>query len=178
MSGLQASPNNFWTSGDVQVTATGDKAVFTPATPVKVVRWGYVARSLLDVGAGAIFTLDYRPIAGSDSGRVNGATSGTVAAKNSAHTDTGGGAIPTSTTDSAQGTGRDHPVRTNTNSPSGAYGPLLVRPGEEVVFECTDAADTAGLNIMFWAEYEQMPYQGDRTLAEGDSNPLANMTLT
>lgn len=178
MSSLQSSGTQFWISPSVQVTATGDKAVFTPPCPVLVTRWGYVARSLLDVGAGAVFTCDWRPTAGSDTNRVNGSTTGTPTFAHSEHADLGGGSISTSTTDSAAGTGRYHPIRTTTNVVDSIPGPLPVYPGEELVFECTDAADTAGLDIQFFVEYEQRPFQGDSSLAEGNSNLVASMTLT
>ena len=148
----------------VDFTTTGDKWVLTPARPINIIRWGIVADALIDVGAGMVVALDFRPTAGSDSGRVNGATS--------SGRDTAGGTLSTGTTDVAAGSGsyRDLvPVAASGLSATGTgeYGGFQVDPGEQAVFEVTDAADTAGSSGVLFVEYVTMPAgQGSRWTAK------------
>lgn len=98
-------------------TATGDGMIFTPAQPIDVYRFIIIADALIDVGAGMVVTLDHRPTAGSDTSRVTIATM-TISADIAA----GAGAYVTMDADE----------------------PFEVNPGEELVVEVTNAADTAG----------------------------------
>lgn len=145
-------------SAQISVASTGDKFTFTPGNPVDIVRWGIIADVLIDVGVGATVKADFRPTAGSDTGRGDGDV----------------GSI-TTTVDIAQGDG----LYTETVSP-GQTGKTLqtfrVDPGEQVVFQVTDAADTAGTGHIF-IEFRQMPFVGDAAVTAGlDSNRIAGFT--
>jgi hypothetical protein len=137
----------------VNFAAAADTVYITPATPIKIVRWGLVVTSLLDVGAGFIAALDFRPTAGSDTDRVNGSVAAGV--------DTAGGTI-TTTADVAAGAGLYHELST----------PLEILPGEQGVIQITDAADTAGTGL-FWVEYEEEPFAAAYA---GSDSRLVNMT--
>jgi hypothetical protein len=137
----------------VDFTTAADTVYVTPATPIKIVRWGLVVTSLLDVGAGFAAAMDFRPTAGSDTDRVNGAVASGI--------DTAGGTI-TTTADVAAGDGLYHELSQ----------PLEVLPGEQVVIQITDAADTAGTGL-FWVEYEEEPFAAAYA---GTSSRLVNMT--
>ena len=145
-------------SAQISVATTGDKFTFTPGRPVDIVRWGIIADVLIDVGVGMTIAADHRITAGSDTGRVNAAV-GTI----------------TDTDDIAQGDG----VYTENVSPLITARPtetFRVDPGEQVVFEVTDAADTAGTGHIF-IEYRQIPFVGDANVAAGlDSNRIAGFT--
>lgn len=141
----------------VALDATDDEVKWAPGKPIDVVRWGFIITTALDVGAGFGAALDLRPTVGSDTDRVNGDSSGT--------TDTGGGTI-TATADVAVGAGLYHNVDP----------PLEVDPGEELVLQITDAADTSGAGY-FFVEYEERPFVGDSNVTAGDpSNRIDNMT--
>ena len=146
------------TSAQIAVNSTGDKFSFTPGRPVNIVRWGIIADALIDVGVGMTIAADHRPTITSDTGRGDGDV-GTI----------------TTTADIAQGDG----IYTETVSPD-VTGKTLqtfrVDPGEQVVFQVTDAADTAGTGIIF-VEYRQLPFVGDANVAAGlDSNRIAGFT--
>lgn len=150
----------FSISAQVALTTTGDKFTFSPAVPVNIVRWGVIADALIDVGAGMVIALDHRVTFGSDTGRVNGATS--------AGKDTAGGTLSTGTTDVAQGKGLYREVNQ-------VPGPFKLAPGEQAVFEVTDAADTAGTGFL-WLEYEVEGFAGTGETTVAAGNRLANMT--
>lgn len=139
-------------SDQVDLTSTGDKLVWTPGTPVNIIRWGIIADALIDVGAGMTVKMDHRPTAGSDSSRTDGTPSTAVNL--------------VTAVDVAAG--------------KGIYVDLSeafeVDPGEEVVFQVTDAPDTAGTGVIF-IEYDRLPFQNDSNLAAAD-NRLSNMTKT
>ncbi len=120
---------------DVAVTATGDKFTFAPGCPIEIIRWGIIVKTKVDVGAGMTIKMDHRPTAGDDTSRTDGT----------------GGADLTASADIAQG--------------KGAYvepdKPFEVDPGEEVVFQVTDAADTAGEVHIFFM-YQERPFQPPR----------------
>lgn len=139
--------------GPVVFTSTGDKYIFTPANPIDVYRWGLITNALLDVGAGFVLALDFRPTAGSDTNRVEMST------------------ISTGTTDVAAGKmvynqaiGADNDGETaedGTLRNVAPTGPIECDPGEELVIEVTNAADTAGTGYVF-IEYVELPAQGTR----------------
>lgn len=145
-------------SAQIAVNSTGDKMTFTPGIPVNIVRWGIIADALIDVGAGMTIKADLRPTAGSDSGRGDG-DMGDI----------------TVTTDIAQGDGvYTEEVATPASTAVGAKG--LVDPGEQVVFQVTDAADTAGTGIIF-IEYEAEGFSGGLPATAGTfANRTSNMT--
>ncbi len=143
-------------SSQQDLTATGDKFTFTPARPVNIIRWGVIADALIDVGVGMTIKADFRPTAGSDTGRGDGNV----------------GDI-TVTADIAQGKG----AYTEEVSGAGTKQKFQVDPGEQVVFQVTDAADTAGTGLIF-VEYEEEGFQGDTNVTVGDlSNRIGNLII-
>lgn len=145
-------------SAQIALNSTGDKATFTFARPVDIVRWGIIADALIDVGVTMVVKLDHRPTAGSDTNRTDGIPDGTTT-KN----------ITTGTTDIAQGKVAVVNLAT----------PFSVDPGEQVVAQVTDAADTAGTGIVF-IEYIPKPFAGDTTLPSAQSefsNRIANVVM-
>ena len=125
-------------SSQVVFTTTGDKVTFTPSQPIDVIGFGLITDALLDVGAGMVLKLDHRPTAGSDSSRTDGLTpDGAASAQN----------LSTSTTDIAAG---DFAYVIFTR-------PYEVDPGEQLVAEVTDAADTAGTGFIFLI-YQKRPF--------------------
>ncbi len=144
-------------SAQVAMASTGDKMTFTPGCPVNIVRWGVIADALIDVGAGFTIKADWRPTAGSDSSRSDG-TCGDI----------------TVTSDINQGQGAY--TEECATPDAGLPAMFLVDPGEQIVFEVTDAADTSGTGMIF-VEYELLPFVGDRNAtADGFSNRIDNMT--
>ncbi len=141
----------------VDVGSTGDKASWAPGRPVNIVRWGFMVHTNLVSGASFAMTLDHRPTIASDTGRTNGSVAAGV--------DTAGGSI-TLTGNANAGKGRYHNVV--------AANGFHVDPGEEVVFEVTDAA-TSGAVFLF-IEYQALPFVGDGTATESDANRIFNMT--
>lgn len=135
----------------VDATATGD-TVMTFAQPIDILRWGFITEVPLDVGAGMTVSLDHRPTAGTDTGRVEI------------------DAMAAFTADIAAGLGRwadlDDAVAQATAVDGslvdvGTGNPFQVDPGEQVVFDVDDAADTAGTLTIF-IEYLEKPMTGTR----------------
>lgn len=158
----------------IVITSTGDKAVFTPSRPCQVMRWGYVA-DVSSTVTPPVFGLDFRPTAGSNSGRVTGASSGGY--------DTGGGGTITTTalSQTAQGKGVYNNVTLNPANVAVGAGDLqlFIIPGNQLVFTVTTAA-TAGSGF-FFVEYLEKPFVGDAKLpasqAGAPSFATSNMTL-
>lgn len=152
------SPDNAADAG-YALNSTGDKAFWQPGQPVDIVRWGIIADGLIDVGAGMTVKLDHRPTVGSDTDRGDG----------------DGGDI-TVTADIVAGDG----IYTEELSAAAVLAStpaiLEVDPGEEVVFQVTDAADTAG-DGYFFIEFIERPFVGDANVTAGDaSNRIAGFT--
>ena len=116
-------------------SSTGDKATFTFAQPVDVVGVGFIADALLDVGAGFVFKFDRRVTAGSDTGRGDGDV----------------GTLTNGTTDVVAGT-----VIYNDLA-----APVELNAGDQVVFEVTNVADTAGTGFAF-IKYQRRPFVAGR----------------
>lgn len=131
------------------IASTGDKFTFTPTKPVDVVRWGFIAD--VAVTGSPVIAMDKRPTAGSDTGRVDGATASGV--------DTAGGSISPGAI--SQGKGVYHNLS----------GLLSVNPGEQLVAQVTTAAG-AGTGT-FFVEYYERSFVGD---AKSGQNRIANMT--
>ncbi len=145
-------------SAQVAMTSLGDKMTFMQAVPVNIVRWGVIANSLIDVGAGFTIKADHRPTAGSDSSRGDG-DAGDV----------------TVTADIAQGKGI-YTEEVATPASTAAPTKFLLDPGEQVVFEVTDAADTGGTGFIF-VEYEMEGFSGvSPAVALTLPNRISNMT--
>ena len=139
--------------GAVKFDTTGDKFAFRSSRPVDIVRWGFIATDLIDVGVRLTVRADFRPTIGDDTGRISGEL-----ALGAGVIDLGTSAVPAHTTgDVAPGTG----VYTNFVSSAGVAlqaaaadntkteVPFELDPGEEIVFEVTDAADTDGAGYIF-----------------------------
>lgn len=131
--------------------ATGDGMVFAPGSPVEIIRWGFIADALIDVGTTMIVALDK-----TNSGGTRG--DGDV------------GTITTGTDDILKNDG----IYTENVSPGVTLHPTephKLIPGEFVTLQVTDAADTAGTFIPF-IEYRKLPFVGDSL--SGDDG-LANL---
>ncbi len=145
-------------SAQVAMTSLGDKMTFMQAVPVNIVRWGVIANALIDVGAGFTIKGDHRPTAGSDASRGDG--------------DVGDVTV---TTDIAQGKGVYTEECATPASPA-VPTKFLLDPGEQVVFEVTDIADTAGTGFIF-VEYEMEGFSGGLpAVALTLPNRISNMT--
>jgi hypothetical protein len=140
---------------------TGDLVTFTPARPVNIVRWGIIVAVILDVGAGFTMKADFRPTANSDTDRGDGDV----------------GDI-TTTTDVAVGKGiyTEEVLGDGSGSGVSAEQKFKVDPGEQVVFQVTDAADTTGDGWIF-VEYEEEGFSGgDPATALSLANRISNLT--
>lgn len=144
---------HLWTGLQDDATAAADGETWAPGTPVEIMRWGFIADALVDVGAGMIVKLDKTNSAGTrDDGGVGSiTTTSDVAAEDGLYTEN---VSPLVTA---------HPTE-----------PHKLIPGERVTFQITDAADTAGTFIPF-IEYRKLPFVGDAASPTG-SNDLVNMT--
>lgn len=124
---------------------------FAPVVPIDIVRWGYICdQTLLDVGVTFNIALDHRPTAGSDTGRVE--IDEIVRTTDLA---LGKGVVRELVLAVAQVTAEDGSLRDVSGT-----GPFQVDPGEEVVIQVTDAADTGG-DITVWFEYFELPQNLD-----------------
>lgn len=130
------------------IDSTGDKVFWTPGQPVTILRWGVITYGTLTIDSGACdISLDHRPIAGADTNRVEVSVMSLLDGDD----DTVSQVFyhdmdPASTVD---------PVP----------GPLKVLPGEQVVFEVTDAAGAG--DGYFFVEYLCHPFVGG---SEDDAN--------
>lgn len=129
----------------VAVDGLGDVFSFVPGSPVEVIRWGLIADALIDVGAGMTVKADKVNSAGTrgdgDAGSVT--TTSDIAAEDGIYTENVSPGVTA------------HPTE-----------PHKLIPGERIVFQVTDIADTAGDAFIF-IEYRKRPFVGD---------DLANMT--
>lgn len=153
------------------VSTTGDKAFYTPGQPVDIVRWGVIADDLVDVGAGMTIKADHRPTVGSDTDRTDGTVgditvTADIAAGKGAYTESFSGSDGSTTTINSTGVGGQK------REEAGQYG-FEVDPGEQVVFQVTDAADTAG-KVYIFIEVIEKPFVGGSESETGSR--IANMT--
>lgn len=145
---------HFQVSAQINYAVAADKFSFAPPMPIAIVRWGVINNSTTVVGS-EVITGDLRITAGSDAGRVNGATSSGV--------DTQGGTLTPTATAAGKGNYRN------------LSQPWIVCPGQEAVFEATTGA-TSGTGFV-WFEYAKLPFQGDSALTSlQDANLIYNMT--
>lgn len=125
-------------SAAAAIGSTGDKFIVTPSGPIDIVRWGVLFNAAITNDSG-IVALDKRVTAGSDTGRLDAA----------------GGTLT---------------VTGNIVAGKGIYvepsTPLSIDPGQEAVFEVTDAAQNVG-NVFYWYEFIERPFVAPR---------IANMT--
>lgn len=120
----------------IALTSTGDKFVVSLPVPFDVYEWGVIVTTGLDATLRQI-NLDKRITAGSDSGRVN---------------DAGGAQIAGSAAVAAGTVLYRRPA-----------APVQVNPGEQLVFEVTDAA-VAGAGVLY-VKGRKMPATAPRITA-------------
>lgn len=148
----------------VALESTGDKATITPTNPIRVTKWGFLSADtdgsgIVDVGVGLVVSMDKRPTVYSDTNRVEIdtiTTTADVALGAGLYSDLVSGFSGSST--AVDGS-------TLNNAPSspatGVAVPVDVYPGQQLVFEVKDAADTDADNVIFWVEYIELPFVGD-----------------
>ena len=142
---------------EILAATAEDKAVFTPARPVNIVRWGYITTVVLGDTL-QVLAMDFLPTAGEfTTGRVEGAVAAGI--------DTAGG-TPTSGEATAVGQGRSHNV----------VPKLLVDPGEAVVIEATTPSASGSYYIFI--EYEEEGFSGGLPAVAGTAaNRISNLTV-
>ncbi len=134
---------------------------FVPGHPVAVIRMGIVATTAIANAAGTVtVTATHRPTAGSATGavlkdtmQVTGTT--TVAAGAGVYRDLD---IPAAAT-----TPITSPITHTVNT--GPDGPIVVNPGESLIFDVGNAADSG--SGYFFFEFVELPFAG---------TAIANMT--
>lgn len=139
-------------NGPVVFTSTGDKFILTPAKPIDILRWGYVITVAKDATT-MIVQLDKRPTAGSDSSRttIGEITDAAARAQGAVvYQEPGTGTSAALT----QSTGADGSL-VNVDP----AGPYHITPGQQVVVEVTDAADSTGQGFVF-IEYAEHDFSG------------------
>lgn len=143
---------------EILAATAEDKAVFTPARPVNIVRWGYITTVVLGDTL-MVLAMDFLPTAGEFvTDRVEGAV-------DADGIDTAGGTL-TSGEATAVGKGLFHNV----------VPKLLVDPGEAVVIEATTASASGSYYIFI--EYEEEGFSGGLpAVADTDPNRIGNMTV-
>lgn len=138
----------------VDFNSTGDTVVITPATPIDIYRWGFIALANVNVTAGEV-ALDHRPLAASDSGRVQIQTMTFSSAQDLVagemyYADVFLPNAETTGEDNlsvAGGFGGNAAQVSAVNT--GPDGPWRVDPGGQVVLEIVGAFDAAGTCICF-----------------------------
>ena len=136
---------------DIDATSTGDTVLIRPVKPLDILRWGFISQATVDVGVGAEFGLDHRPTIASDTGRTE-----IAAISVSADVAAGKGQYDDLADAVAAATGID-----GSTVYTGSSNPFKVDPGEEVVFEVKNAADTGG-TVLGFIEYYEEPFVGTR----------------
>lgn len=150
-----ASPTG--SGGPVVFTSTGDKFIFTPGAPVRLLKWGFVAQTDVVPVTNLILTLSKRPTAGSDTSR---AALDTLSLGTSVAYVAGKGAFrdpytasTAATTPSSEPSGSGQGGSYTINSGQAQY---VLKPGEEWVIDVTTAATTTGKGYL-WIEYVLLP---------------------
>ncbi len=135
----------------VDATSTGDTLLLRPIFPIDILRWGILPTVLVDVGATMTISIDHRPTINSDTDRaeIGSITRTTDVAVGAGISDDIANAV-------AQATGVDGSLVDVAPS-----GPFEVDPGEEVIFDVDNAADTGG-TMDVWIEYYVKPFVGSR----------------
>lgn len=145
--------------GPVVFTTTGDKYIFTPATPVLLLKWGIVIQTDLVPVTQCLLSLSRRPTAGSDTARavVDTLRTGTTSFL------AGKGifrdpftASTTATTPASEVAGAGPAGIVGNNTITSGQAQLRLIPGEEWVVDVTTAATTSGKGYI-WIEYLQLP---------------------
>lgn len=138
--------------------STGVVAVFNFGVPVEVLRIGLTVddNELLDVGAGVVLSFQKYLIPGSS---TNAVVLGTISS--TADVAKGSGLYNNLNTGDADGeTAEDGSLRNESprnNFDSG--NKYIIYPGEQLVVDLTDAADTSGKGQV-WVQYVERPFAG------------------
>lgn len=144
--------------GPVVFTSTGDKFVFTPAAPVRLLKWGILIKTALVPVTQCLLSLSYRPTIGSDTSRVvidtlrTGTTS--YAVGKGLYRDPYTASTKATVTDQPSGFG---PLGKNPPDQESGQGQFVLKPGEEWVVDVTTAATTTGEGYIF-LEYVLLPF--------------------
>lgn len=148
-------------NGPVVFTSTGDKLVFTPPAPVRVLKWGFIMSSVaLSTGAaGLSMTLEQRPTAGSDTNRVVVDTLA-IGINNTSYA-LGKGAYRESFTASTEvSVPSSMPANSGplgyTQKIDSGQGQIVCSVGQELVIKVGTAASTTGQGQLF-IEYVVLP---------------------
>lgn len=144
--------------GPVVFTSTGDKFIFTPSAPVRLMKWGFVAQTDVVPVTNLILSLSKRPTAGSDTARAVidtlslGTSAAYVAGKGAYRDPFTASTVATTPLSEVSGSGQ------GSNSPANTSGQqqIVLKPGEEWVIDVTTAATTTGKGYL-WIEYALLP---------------------
>lgn len=177
------NPSQGSTAAYISVAA-GDVFRLSPNAPIRIVRWGFICTTTVNDATNALkLTGDIRVTAGTDTGRVTGAT--TVVASQQGYnasnlpafnTDAAGGSLTlvASASQVAAGKGVYHDLNPQTGSgspllypqpdtafvsPGGVDTQLVVYPGQEFLIKSQATAPAAGAGI-FFVEFEALGFQG------------------
>lgn len=147
--------------GPVDFNATGDKFIFTPAKPSKIMRWGLIFIDAVNPDAGGfVIALDHRVLVGSDVGRVEVAT----ITRADAELSSAGAVFYQEVTRAVAESSVAGLGGTTTKVNVAPSGPLLVIPGQEAVIEVTNAAGVTATGYV-WIEYLELPFAGSNLSA-------------
>ncbi len=130
-------------NGPIVLTTTGDKWIITPANPIAIV----VLQTAKDASA-LVITLETRPTAGSDTGRVVSDTMTDSATARAAGISLERKIVGTNPN---QTTGSDN---SKVNQAPIVGGGIVILPGQEAVFKVGTASATTGAGY-FYADYTE-----------------------
>lgn len=145
--------------GPVVFTSTGDKYIFTPPAPVKLLKWGIVISTDLVPVTQCLLSLSLRPTAGSNTARavIDTLRTGTtifVAGKGILRDPFTASTTATTPASEVAAAGPSGVVGNNTITSGQAQ--FVVIPGQEWVVDVTTAATTTGQGYI-WIEYVLLP---------------------
>lgn len=143
--------------------STGDKATWAPALPIQILRWGLINldSETIDVGVGMVVSLEWRPTVSSDTNRavIDTISTGTT------DVPIGGGLYSDLVSGfDGESTASDGSIFNDAPSADAESAPdnFIVYPGEELVVEVTDAADTNADSFQVFIEYVERPFSEGR----------------
>lgn len=144
--------------GPIVFTSTGDKFIFSPSNPVRLLRWGIVIQTDLVPVTQFLLSLSYRPTAGSDTARVvidtlRTGTTTYVAGKGIMRDPYTASSTATTPISQVAAAGPQGVAALNINS---GQQQLVLKPGEEWVIDVTTAATTTGKGYV-WVEFAELP---------------------
>lgn len=139
----------------VDFTTTGDKAFIEYPKPIRVYRWGFLSGVTFTHAATSTLTLELRPVLGSDTNRAVQDTMALGAAGQDLAAGQGNfnTLILPGTLNAVQSDGSLLNV--------GGSGPLVVVPGNQLVFKINVAGAAAGNAEWPFIEFVELPYAVD-----------------